>query len=200
MDDTVDTTAATHSQSFLAEVAETIAGLDDGRLERMAARLARARDEEGRVFFVGVGGGAANASHAVNDFRKIAEIEAYAPCDNVAELTARTNDDGWETSLAASLRVSRLGPRDVVFVFSVTGGREGGTSPNVAAAVRCAEEEGATVMGVVGDPDGVTGRAGDHVLVVTTDAGRRTPFTEAVQMVVSHLLVTHPQLARRACA
>ena len=180
----------------LAETAEIIRRLDDEEIERMAELLAAVRSSGGRVFFVGIGGGAANSSHAVNDFRKIAHLECYAPTDNVSELTARANDDGWTSVFVEWLRVSRLAARDALFVLSVGGGdAERGVSPNVVAAIQFAERVGAKIVGIVGRDGGYTARAADACVVVpTVNPETVTPHTEALQAVVWHLLVSHPLL------
>lgn len=188
----------TYAARYLAEVGRVAAALDATEIESMAAALAALRERGGRLFCIGVGGGAANASHATTDFRKIAGIEAYCPLDNVAELTARINDDGWDGALAANLRASRLGPADGVFIFSVGGGdADRGISANLVAATALAAEVGATVFGVVGRDGGHTAREGHHVVVVPTVNGNTvTPHTESFQAVVWHLLVSHPGLQR----
>jgi D-sedoheptulose 7-phosphate isomerase len=187
-----------YAERYLAEAREILEGLDARVLEAMAGALAELRERGGRLFFLGVGGGAAHASHAVNDFRKLAGIESYTPADNVAELTARTNDEGWETTFEEYLRGSRLGHSDAVFVFSVGGGSlERGISANIVRAVSFAREVGAGVFGVVGRDGGYTARVADHCIVIPTVHGERvTPHTESFQAVVWHLLVTHPQLRR----
>jgi D-sedoheptulose 7-phosphate isomerase len=174
--------------------------LDRAAVEAVAARLLEARERGGRVFFLGVGGSAANASHAVNDFRKIADFEAYAPSDNVAELTARVNDDGWDTTYAAWLRGSRLGAKDLVFVLSVGGGDlERNVSPNLVRALEHARSVGATICGVVGRDGGYTAKVADAcVIVPTASPATVTPHTEAFQGVVLHLLVSHPSLQKAA--
>ena len=181
---------------FLAEAAAVIARLDTGTLERLVGLLVELRARGGRLFVLGVGGSAANASHAVNDFRKICGIEAYAPTDNVAELTARVNDEGWDTSFAEWLRVSRLGSRDMVLVFSVGGGDlERRISPNLVRALQLAKEVGATIGGVVGRDGGYTAQVADAcVIVPTVNPQSVTPHTEAFQSVIAHLLVSHPML------
>lgn len=187
------------AQGYLDEV-KTIAGkLDAGSIDRMAAMLAEVRDGGGRVFFLGVGGGAANASHAVNDFRKIAGMECYAPSDHVSELTARINDEGWDGCYAEWLRGSRLGERDAVFVFSVGGGNlEKRVSVNLVESLTLARRVGARVFGVVGRDGGCTAQASDAcVIVPTISAESVTPHTEEFQGVVLHLLVSHPLLKRR---
>ncbi len=167
-------------------------------IEAMIARLIEVKRGGGRLFFLGVGGSAANCSHAVTDFRKIAGFEAYAPTDNVGELTARTNDEGWETVFRAWLEDSRLGPRDAVFVFSVGGGdRERGISANLVHAVEYAREVGATVLGIVGRDGGFTGRVADVCLIIPPQsADTVTPLSESFQVVVWHLLVSDPRLMR----
>jgi D-sedoheptulose 7-phosphate isomerase len=186
----------TFARSHLQEVA-TIAGLIDCSVaERMVAELRDLRERGGRLFFLGVGGGAGNCGHAVNDFRKIVGIESYAPTDNVSELTARTNDEGWETVFSEWLKVSRLNSKDAVFVMSVGGGnREKNISPNLVLALQHAKEVGATIMGIVGRDGGYTAKVGDPVIVIpTVNADSITPHTEAFQAVVWHLLVSHPSL------
>jgi D-sedoheptulose 7-phosphate isomerase len=190
--------SGTFADQYLAEAAEVVARLDRDAVEAMAARLKEARDRGGRVFFLGVGGSAANASHAVNDFRKIADFEAYAPSDNVAELTARVNDDGWETTYAAWLRGSRLSSKDLVLVLSVGGGDlERNVSPNLVKALEHARAVGATICGVVGRDGGYTAKVADAcVIVPTVNPAMVTPHTEAFQGVVLHLLVSHPSLQK----
>ena len=184
------------TSQFLSEAAAILGRLDRGAVERMAELLAGLRDRGGRLFFLGVGGSAANASHAVNDFRKIARIEAYAPTDNVSELTARINDEGWEGVFAEWLKGSRLGRRDMVFVLSVGGGdRERNVSPNLVRALEYAREVGATICGVVGRDGGYTKRVADACVVVPPLFPERiTPHTEGLAAVVWHLLVSHPAL------
>jgi D-sedoheptulose 7-phosphate isomerase len=188
----------TFSERFLAEASKVIAATDTAVIERMAVALADLRARGGRLFFLGVGGGAGHASHAVNDFRKLAGIECYTPTDNVSELTARINDEGWDGAFRAWLVGSRLGPMDGVFVFSVGGGsEENRISVNIVNAVNLAREVGAIVLGVVGRDGGHTARHGDAVAIVpTVDAELVTPLTEAFQAVVWHLLVTHPAVSR----
>jgi D-sedoheptulose 7-phosphate isomerase len=184
------------AQEFLKEAAEIAGRLDSEAIERVAAILADTRTRGGRLFILGVGGSAANASHAVNDFRKLTGIEAYAPTDNVSELTARTNDEGWATVFAAWLRVSRLRSDDALLVFSVGGGSlEKQVSPNLVMALDYARERGARIVGIVGRDGGYTARVADAcVIVPTVNATHVTPHTEAFQAVVWHLLVTHPSL------
>lgn len=190
----------TYTTRYLAEVGRVTDGLDPAIIEAMVDALVALRDRGGRLFLIGVGGGAANASHATADFRKIAGIEAYCPLDNAAELTARINDDGWDVALAASLKRSRLAAGDGVFVFSVGGGDgERGISANLVHAIDLAREVGATVFGVVGRDGGHTARAGDHVVIVpTVNPETVTPHTESFQAVVWHLLVSHPRLQHAA--
>jgi D-sedoheptulose 7-phosphate isomerase len=191
--------SASHSQRYLAEAAEILARLDASVLEDLALRLARLRDEGGRLFVLGVGGSAANASHAVNDFRVLAGVEAYAPTDNVAELTARANDAGWESVFVEWLRVSRLSARDALLVLSVGGGDTlRGISANLVRAVEHARSAGACVFGIVGRDGGATARLADACVVIPTlDPQMVTPHTEAFQAVVWHLLVSHPALRQR---
>lgn len=177
-----------------------IAGLLDlAMLDRMVERLVRLREEGGRLFLVGVGGSAGNAGHAVNDFRKLAGIESYAPTDNVSELTARANDEGWETIFTGWLQVSRVSSRDVLFVFSVGGGsRERGISTHLVAAVDEAKNRGMDVLGIVGRDGGYTKRRGDWVLVVpTVNPENITPHTESFQAVIWHAIVSDPRLMLR---
>ena len=184
------------SAQFLEETARIAAEIDVDAVEAVAAGLRACRDGGGRLFVIGVGGGAAHASHAVCDFRKLAGFEAYTPADNVAELTARTNDEGFESVFAAWLRASRLRAGDALLVFSVGGGsRSRGISLNVVQAVELARSVGASVFGVVGRSDGVTAERADACVVVPAPASRLTPHTEAFQAVVWHLLVSHPLLA-----
>jgi D-sedoheptulose 7-phosphate isomerase len=185
-----------YARDYIAEAAAVLARLDPAVIERIVARLVALRARGGRLFVLGVGGSAGNASHAVNDFRKICRIEAYAPTDNVSELTARVNDDGWETVFVEWLRVSRLGAADMVLVFSVGGGDlERGISPNLVRAVQYAKEAGVEVCGVVGRDGGFTGRvADDCVIVPTVNPDSVTPHAEAFQAVVWHCVVSHPDL------
>ncbi len=192
--------AANFSVSFLAEVEEIARRLDPIAIEKMVASLVKVRERSGRLFILGVGGSAANASHAVNDFRKIVGIETYAPTDNVSELTARVNDEGWPTVFAAWLEVSHLQPRDSVLIFSVGGGSvERNVSPNIVAALDYAKSVGATILGIVGRDGGYTARVADAcVIVPTVHPDRITPHSEAFQAIVWHLLVSHPALQRSA--
>jgi len=184
--------ASTH----LNEAKRIIDALDTGVIDRMAEMLAALRARGGRLFFLGVGGSAGNCSHAVNDFRKIVGIEAYAPTDNVSELTARTNDEGWETVFVEWLKVSRLKGEDALFIFSVGGGNlEKNVSPNLVRALQYAKTVGAKVLGVVGRDGGYTAKVGDAVCIVpTVNSDAVTPHSEAFQAVIWHLLVTHPAL------
>jgi D-sedoheptulose 7-phosphate isomerase len=184
------------SQQFLVEVQKIVTGLDTDATERMAAILAEVREQQGRLFVLGVGGSAANASHAVNDFRKITGIETYAPTDNVSELTARTNDEGWATVFESWLRVSRLQPRDAILILSVGGGNlEEQVSPNLVAALKYAKSVGSKIMGIVGRDGGYTGKVADVcVLIPTVNPAHITPHAEAFQAVIWHLLVSHPAL------
>ena len=188
-----------HLSQYFREAAEIAARLDLEVLDRMVERLVRLRTESGRLFLIGVGGSAGNCSHAVNDFRKLDGIEAYTPVDNVSELTARTNDEGWETVFAEWLKVSRLSERDAVLVMSVGGGnREKNIGANLVAAVDEAKRRGADVLGIVGRDGGYTKGKGDLVLVVpTVNAEHVTPHTEAFQAVVWHALVCDPRLMAR---
>jgi len=184
----------TFAQEFLAEAAQIIANLDVASIEKAAALLAGARAAGGRLFVLGVGGSAANASHAVNDFRKIAGIEAYAPTDNVSELTARANDEGWSSIFDSWLRISRLRSEDLLLILSVGGGDVAqNVSPNLVAALKFAKSVGAKIIGVVGRDGGYTATVADAcVLIPTVNPLHTTPHTEAFQAVIWHLLVSHP--------
>ncbi len=185
-----------HADAYFEAAAALSRAVPRDTVDAMAARLAHVRERGGRLFILGVGGGAAHASHAVNDFRKLCGIEAYAPTDNVAELTARTNDDGWDTSFVEWLKTSRLCERDAVLVFSVGGGsREHGVSMNLVVALEHAHAVGATITGVVGSANGATARLGDPVVVVDAPPALKTPLVESLQAVVWHALVSHPGLA-----
>lgn len=183
-------------ETYLAEAARISAALDRGQIEKILGVIQKIRQQGGRLFFVGVGGGAGNAAHAVNDFRKIVNLESYSPTDNSAELTARVNDDGWDSSFANWLKVSRLGPKDALVVFSVGGGNaEKNISVNIVSAVKLAKEVGAKVVGIVGRDGGYTAKVADAcVIVPTVNPATVTPHTEAFQAVVWHLLVSHPAL------
>src|SRR5678815_3042895 len=184
------------ARQYLAEVQQVVAQLDAAAIERCVEELARVRERGGRLFILGVGGSAANASHAVNDFRKICGFEAYAPTDNVSELTARTNDEGWSTVLAEWLKGSRLNARDGLLIFSVGGGNmEKNVSPNLVSAIQLAKQVGASVTGVVGRDGGYTAKeATACVIVPTVNPEHVTPHSEAFQAVVWHLFVSHPKL------
>lgn len=185
-----------YTDKYIKEAREILRMMDRQSVERTVERLAELRNRGGRLFIVGVGGGAGHASHAVCDFRKIAQIEAYAPSDNVSELTARVNDEGWETCYANWLRGCRLTEQDMVFVFSVGGGdAERNISSNLVKALRYAKEVGATVCGVVGRDGGYTAQVADVcVLVPVVDPSTVTPHTESFQAMIWHLLVSHPKL------
>jgi D-sedoheptulose 7-phosphate isomerase len=185
---------------YLEESVRVLQSLDAAELEALAQGLGRVRDAGGRLFILGVGGSAGHASHAVNDFRKICGFEAYAPTDNVSELTARINDEGWDTSFSEWLKVSRLGANDALLIFSVGGGnREKNVSPNLVRALELAGSVGASVFGVVGKDGGATKRAAQACVVIPPlYADRITPHTEGLAAVVWHLLVSHPALKRRA--
>lgn len=191
---------ATFSETYLSEAASIAAGLDVGAIEAMAEQLAQLRERGGRLFILGAGGGAGHASHAVNDFRKICDLESYAPSDNVSELTARVNDEGWDVAYANWLRGSRLRADDALLVFSVGGGsREHDISMSLVNAVELAKEVGAAVFGIVGRREGVTAQLADVCVIVEgAPPARLTPHTEAFQAVVWHLLVSHPALAQQA--
>ena len=186
----------TYAQQHLAETSATLSRLDVAAIERVAALLAELRERGGRLFFLGVGGSAGNCSHAVNDFRKLVGIESYAPTDNVCELTARTNDEGWSTVFVEWLKTSRLNRDDMLFILSVGGGSlEKNISPNIVAALEHAKQVGARVVGVVGRDGGYTAQVADAcVIVPTVNAQTVTPHTESFQAVIWHLLVSHPLL------
>ena len=185
-----------HCKRFLDETARIAESLDDEQIERLVSELVALRERGGRLFLLGVGGSAANCSHAVNDFRKLCSIEAYTPVDNVAELTARTNDEGWDTVFVAWLATSRANQKDAVLVFSVGGGdAERNVSTNIVAAVRHAKAQGIKVFGIVGREAGVTNQIGDEVVVVPAVAPERiTPHVESFQAVIWHCIVSHPDL------
>ena len=185
-----------YARQHLDEAADIIKKIDVTAIESMADLLAGIKQAGGRIFFLGVGGSAGNCSHAVNDFRKIVGIESYAPTDNVSELTARTNDEGWATVFVEWLKVSKLSARDAVFVFSVGGGNlEKNISPNLVTALQYAKSLGARITGVVGRDGGYTAKVADAcVIVPTVNAETITPHAEAFQAVVWHLLVSHPKL------
>ena len=187
-----------YAERYLQEASEIIRRLDSTAIERVALLLAQIKADGGRLFFLGIGGSAANSSHAVNDFRKIAGVECYAPTDNVAELTARTNDEGWESVFVEWLKVSRLSAKDALFIMSVGGGdAERNISANLVRAIELAKEVGAKVTGVVGRDGGFTARAAHAcVIVPTVNAETVTPHSEAFQALIWHLLVSHPLLKK----
>jgi D-sedoheptulose 7-phosphate isomerase len=189
-----------HTRNFFNEVAQIAQQIDIEAIEKLTYELRDLRDRSGRLFILGVGGSAANCSHAVNDFRKLCGIEAYAPVDNVSELTARTNDEGWDTVFSGWLKVSKANANDAVLVFSVGGGNlEKNVSPNIVQGLKLAKEYGLKIFGVVGRDGGYTRQVGDCVVVVpTVDANRITPHAEAFQAVVWHCLVSNPVLQQMA--
>ena len=186
----------TFIEQYLQETQSVAARLDQAALEKLVDELARVRERGGRLFILGVGGSAANASHAVNDFRKICGFECYAPTDNVSELTARTNDEGWATVLAEWLKGSRLAARDGLLILSVGGGNlEKNVSPNLVSAIQLGQKVGASILGIVGRDGGYTAaQATACVIIPTVNAEHVTPHSEAFQAVVWHLLVSHPKL------
>ena len=188
--------STSYTSEFLEDVGTIARGLDRGQIDRMIEILVTLRQGRGRLFILGVGGSAGNAGHAVNDFRKICGIEAYAPTDNVSELTARANDEGWPTIFVEWLKISRLTADDVVLVFSVGGGDlERNVSPNLVMALRHAKEVGAKVIGVVGRNGGYTAQVADAAVIIpTVHPDRITPHSEAFQAVVWHLIVSHPAM------
>jgi D-sedoheptulose 7-phosphate isomerase len=183
-----------YTAEYIAEASQILSRLDVEAIDRIVNLLVALRERGGRLFILGVGGGAAHASHAVNDFRKLAGIEAYAPTDNVSELTARTNDEGWATVFVAWLQTSRLKPDDMLLIFSVGGGSlEKDVSPNLVRALQYAREVGASIIGVVGRDGGYTAQVADACVVVpTVNSATVTAHTEAFQAVIWHLLVSHP--------
>ena len=185
-----------YTAEYIAEATQILARLDQPAIEGMVELLVELRERGGRLFFLGVGGSAANASHAVNDFRKIAQIEAYTPTDNVSELTARVNDESWESVFVGWLRGSRLAARDMIFVLSVGGGdAERNISPNLVRALEYAKEVGATVCGIVGRAGGYTAQVADVcVIIPTVNPQTITPHAESFQALIWHLLVSHPSL------
>lgn len=189
-----------HVQTYFEQVSAIARGLDLATIDKMASELAALRTRGGRLFFLGVGGSAGNCGHAVNDFRKLCGIESYAPTDNVSELTARANDEGWDTIFSAWLVTSRASEKDGIFVFSVGGGNaERNVSPNLIKALDEATKRKMTIFGVVGRDGGHTKKVGHHVVVIpTVDAGLVTPHTEAFHAVVWHCLVSHPVLQQNA--
>jgi D-sedoheptulose 7-phosphate isomerase len=192
----MDTNDMSYTQKHLNEAIEILRLLDTSAVEKAAELLADLRERRGRLFFLGVGGSAANCSHAVNDFRKLCGIEAYSPVDNVSELTARTNDEGWASVFVEWLKTSRLSSNDMLFIFSVGGGNlEKNISPNLVLALQYAEQVGAKVIGIVGRDGGYTARMADVCVVVpTVNPESVTPHSEAFQAVLWHLLVSHPVL------
>jgi len=186
----------TYAKQHLDEAIEIIRQINPNSIEAMADLLATVKKEGGRIFFLGVGGSAGNCSHAVNDFRKIVGIECYAPTDNVSELTARTNDEGWATIFVEWLKTSKLNAKDLIFIFSVGGGNlEKNISPNLVEALKLAKSVGAKITGVVGRDGGYTAQVADAcVIVPTVNADNVTPHSEAFQAVIWHLLVSHPKL------
>lgn len=192
-------TGSGHAETYFAAVASLAQAIDAGQVDAMARGLAEVRTRGGRLFILGVGGGAGHASHAVNDFRKLCGIETYAPTDNVSELTARINDDGWESSFSAWLEGSRLSERDGLLAFSVGGGsREHGVSVNLVNALELGHELGAAIFGVVGAPGGTLAELADVAILIDAPRDLRTPLVESFQAVVWHALVSHPELAVRA--
>ncbi len=189
-----------HASVFLEEMREIAKRLPTDTIEQLCSELVSLRDRGGRLFLLGIGGSAGNCSHAVNDFRKLCGIEAYAPTDNVSELTARANDEGWPTIFSEWLKVSRANEKDAILVFSVGGGNlEKNVSPNLVTAIQEAKRRGLKVFGIVGRDGGYTKQAGDVVVVIpTVEASRVTPHSEAFQAVVWHCLVSHPKLQKAA--
>lgn len=190
----------THAAAYLAEVCAIAKALAPDAIESLCDELVDLRNRNGRLFFLGVGGSAGNCGHAVNDFRKLCGIETYAPTDNVSELTARTNDEGWHTVFSEWLKVSRANNKDAIFVLSVGGGNlEKNVSPNLVAAIKEAKARDMRVLGIVGRDGGYTKQAGDAVVIVpTVDTSRVTPHAEEFQAVIWHCLVSHPKLQMNA--
>jgi D-sedoheptulose 7-phosphate isomerase len=185
-----------HATAYLAATSELVGKLDPERLDALARGLAAVRNRGGRLFILGVGGGAGHASHAVNDFRKLCGIESYTPTDNVSELTARTNDDGWETSFSAWLEISRLSARDALLVFSVGGGsREHNVSTNLVGAMEAARDTGAPIYGIAGVPGGTLAELAEVAILIDPPPKLRTPLVESFQALIWHGLVSHPELA-----
>ena len=185
-----------YSNTHLSEVNNIIKKIDTKRIENMVDLISNVRKQKGRIFFLGVGGSAGNCSHAVNDFRKIIGIESYAPTDNVSELTARANDEGWDSIFSEWLKVSNLSSKDLIFVFSVGGGSiEKNISPNIVAALKYGKSVGSKLIGVVGRDGGYTSKVADVCLIVpTVNEKTITPHTEAFQAIIWHLIVSHPKL------
>jgi D-sedoheptulose 7-phosphate isomerase len=185
-----------HAARYFASVSDLAGSIDPHEVDEMARGLSAVRQRGGRLFIVGVGGGAGHASHAVNDFRKLCHLEAYAPTDNVSELTARTNDDGWDTSFSEWLAISKLSADDALLVFSVGGGsREHNVSVNVVNAIELGRERGALIYGVVGAPGGTLAEVADVAVIIDAPGDLKTPLVESYQAVVWHALVSHPELA-----
>lgn len=188
--------ATGHTARYFGAVSDLARGVDPRQIDEMARGLAGVRERQGRLFVLGVGGGAGHASHAVNDFRKLCHIETYTPTDNVSELTARTNDDGWDTSFSEWLAISRLSADDALLVFSVGGGsRQHNVSVNVVNAIELGHERGALIYGVVGAPGGRLAELAQVAVLIDPPADLRTPLVESYQAVVWHALVSHPELA-----
>lgn len=188
--------ASAHAARYFTAAAELANAVDGDAVDLMAEGLAAVRENSGRLFAIGVGGGAGHASHAVNDFRKLCGIECYAPSDNVSELTARVNDDGWDTSYSEWLKISRVRSGDALIVFSVGGGsREHNVSVNLVNAMELAREAGASIFGIVGAPGGTLAELADVAVIVEPPADLRTPLVESFQALVWHALVSHPVLA-----
>lgn len=187
---------STYSKQHLAEAGKIMEQINDSMIEKMVNIIAKTRENNGRLFFLGVGGSAGNASHAVNDFRKIVGIESYAPTDNVSELTARTNDEGWDTVFSEWLKISKLNNNDTLFILSVGGGNiEKNISPNLVKALQLAKERESKIIGIVGRDGGYTAKVADAVVIVpTVNPETVTPHSEAFQAVIWHLLVSHPVL------
>lgn len=188
----------TYAEKHLNEAVEIIKKINIESIEKVANLLSKIKEEGGRIFFLGVGGSAGNCSHAVNDFRKIVEIESYAPTDNVSELTARTNDDGWATIFEPWLKLSKLNSKDCIFIFSVGGGNlEKNISPNLVNALKFAKDVGSKITGIVGRDGGYTAKVADAcVIIPTVNPETITPHSEAFQAVIWHLLVSHPKLKK----
>jgi D-sedoheptulose 7-phosphate isomerase len=191
--------ASEHSIQYLAATAAIAKAIDPSQIDELALGLAAVRARGGRLFILGVGGGAGHASHAVNDFRKLCALESYAPTDNVSELTARTNDDGWDTSFAGWLEISRLHERDALLIFSVGGGSpEHNVSTNLVRAMEAARDAGAAIYGIVGAPGGMLAKLADIAILIEPAPALRTPLVESFQALVWHALVSHPELAVKA--
>lgn len=187
---------SSYTKQHLAEAGKIMEQIDDSMIEKIVNIIATTRENSGRLFFLGVGGSAGNASHAVNDFRKIVGIESYAPTDNVSELTARTNDEGWDTIFSEWLKTSKLNSNDTLFILSVGGGNiEKNISPNLVKALQLAKERGSKIVGIVGRDGGYTAKVADAAVIVpTVNPETVTPHSEAFQAVIWHLLVSHPLL------